>query len=110
MASIIPDILYVGNNTAANVYTVSSNSGSYTIVKNFNICNTFTSPTTCNVHILASGASAGNNNAIMSSFVIGAKETVSYDSSIILPASYAIYIVNPSNYCTFVISGAKYAT
>lgn len=110
MASLTADLLYVGNNTAANVYTVSSNSGSYTIVKNFNICNTDTNPTTCNVHILASGASAGANNALMYAFSVDGKETISYDSSIVLPAGYSIYVVNPSNYITFTISGAEYAT
>ena len=37
MAALTPKTLYVGNTSAANVYTVSSNTGAYTIVKNFTI-------------------------------------------------------------------------
>lgn len=110
MPSLQPKLLFIGDNTAANVYTVSSNTGSYAIVKNINICNRSNTATTCNVHILSASATPVNNNAIMSGFVVNAKETISYDSSIVLPAGHKIHVVNPSNLITFTISGVEYIT
>ena len=81
MANLTPKLLYIGADTAANVVTVSSNTGSYSIIKNMNLCNFTASAATCNVHLLVSGVSAAaNNNAILKSFTVAPNETVSLAS------------------------------
>ena len=111
MANLTPKLLYLGAATGANVYTVSSNTGSYSIVKNMNICNVTSSSATCSVHVLLSGVSASaNNNAILSSFTVAPNETVAYDGIFVLPANSKIYISQPAANLTFSISGVEYAT
>lgn len=109
MANLLPNTLYIGNDTSSNVYTVSSTSGSYTILRNINICNTTSGATTCDVHLLSASGTPGNNNAILKGFTVNANETISYDASIVLNAGYKIYVVNGSNKCTFAISGVEYS-
>lgn len=109
MANLMPKSLYIGNDTASNVYTVSSTAGSYTILRNINICNVTSGAATCDIHLLSSAGTPGNNNAILKTFTIGANETVSYDASVVLDAGQKIHIVNDSNKCTFTISGVEYS-
>ena len=49
MANLTPKNLYIGDDTAANVYTVSSSSGSYTILRNID----FTDMPACTVVAVA---------------------------------------------------------
>jgi hypothetical protein len=109
MPNLIPKSLYVGNGTASNVYTVSSSTGSYAIVKTITICNPTASSTTFDMHILSGSGTPGNNNALFKSFTINSGETVSVDTATVLDAGYKIHIVNASNKCAFVISGVEYS-
>ena len=111
MANLTPDLLYIGADTAANVITVSSNAGSYTILKNINLCNITSSAATCNVHVLLSGVTvAANNNAILKSFTVAPNETVAYNGIVVLPANSRLYVSQTSANITLSISGVKYAT
>jgi hypothetical protein len=109
MANLLPKSFYIGNDSASNVYTVSNTAGSYSIVRNINICNRSGSVATCNLHILGPSGTPGNNNAVLSSFAVNSNETVSYDASIVLDAGQKIYILNTGNICTFTISGVEYS-
>lgn len=109
MANLTPKSLYVGNDTASNVYTVSSSTGSYTIVKTITVCNTTAGAATFDLHILGGSGTPGNNNAIFKSFTINSYETISIDSTTVLDAGNKIYITNGSNKCTFAISGVEYS-
>lgn len=110
MANLTPKNLYIGNDSGANVYTLSSNVGSYTIIRNINICNTGASTILCNVHIIPSGGSAGSNNRILSNYVVASGETVSYDSAIVINAGSAVYVNSNVATATYVISGVEYIT
>lgn len=109
MANLTPKLLYVGNGTASNVYTTSSSTGSYTIVKNINICNTTNGSVTVDINILSASGTPGSNNALLKSLTVQAYETISYDTSVVLDAGYKIYTVNASSNCTFTISGVEYS-
>lgn len=109
MPNLLPKNLYIGNDTAANVYTVSSTAGSYSILRNVSICNTTSGAATCDLYLLASAGVPGNNNAILKTFTVNANETVSYDASIVLDAGQKIHIINTTNKCTFTISGVEYS-
>ena len=109
MANLTPKSLYVGNDTASNVYTVSSSTGSYTIVKTITICNTTAGSATFDLHVLGGSGTPGNNNALFKSFTINSYETISIDTTTVLDAGNKIYIINGSNKCTFTISGVEYS-
>ena len=67
MASLTPKTLFVGNTSAANVYTANTTSGNYTIVKNISICNANTSTVkTVTINIIAPAGSAAENNIYIS--------------------------------------------
>lgn len=106
--NLTPKTLYIGADSASNVYTLSSNSGSYAIIKNINICNTGAGTILCNVHLIPSGGSAGANNRIMSNYVVASAETVSYDSAIVMNAGSSIYVSSNVTTATYVISGVEY--
>lgn len=109
MANLLPKNLYIGNDTASNVYTVSATAGSYAILRNINICNVTATAATCDIYLLGSAGTPGNNNAILKTFTVNANETISYDARIILDAGQKIHIINTSNKCTFTISGVEYS-
>ena len=109
MANLLPKNLYIGNDTASNVYTVSNTAGSYSIVRNINICNVTGTAATSDIHLLSSAGTPGNNNAILKTFTVNANETVSYDAGIVLSAEQKIYVVNANNKCTFTSSGVEYS-
>ena len=110
MANLTPKLLYLGADTAANVVTVSSNVGSYAIVKNINLCNFTSSAATCDVHLLVSGVSAANNNAILKSFTVAPNETIAYNGIVVLPANSKLYLSQATASITLSISGVEYAT
>lgn len=111
MANLTPKLLYLGNDTSANVYTVSSNTGSYAIIKNINLCNVTSNSVTCNVYVLESGVtSAANNNAILKSFTVAPNETVSYSGIVVLNSNAKVRVEQASANITFGISGVEYAT
>jgi hypothetical protein len=111
MANLTPKLLYLGAGTAANAVIVSSNVGSYAIVKNINLCNFTSSAATCSLHLLAnSTTSASNNNAILKSFTVAPNETISYNGIIVLPAESILFLSQASSNITLSISGVEYAT
>ena len=109
MANLTPKNLYIGNDTASNIYTVSNTVGSYSILRNINICNTTSTAVVCDIHLLSASGTPGNNNAILKNFTVNATETISYDASIVLEAGQKLYVVNANNKCTFTISGVEYS-
>ena len=108
MANLTPKNLYIGSDSASNVYTLSSNTGSYAIVKNINICNTGANTIICNVHVIPSSGSAGANNKILSNYVVSSGETISYDASLVMNAGASIYVSSNVTTATYVISGVEY--
>lgn len=109
MANLTAKLLYVGNETASNVYTASNTTGSYAIVKSITICNTSNTSATFDLHLLSASGVPGNNNAVFKSFTINSYETISVDSVIVLDPGYKIHLINANNKCTFTISGAEYS-
>jgi hypothetical protein len=110
MANLIPKNLYIGSAQTGNVYTLSSNTGSYAIVKNINICNTGNSTVTSNIHIIPAGSSVLSNNQIFSNLSILSGETITYDTSIVMDAGSKIYITSNVATVSLVISGVNYLT
>jgi hypothetical protein len=108
MANLTPKTLYIGSDSAANVYTLSSNVGSYAIVKNINICNTGGSTLLCNVHLIPASGSAGANNKVLSNFSVLSGETISYDSAVVINAGASIYVSSSVSTATYTISGVEY--
>lgn len=109
MANLTPKLLYVGNETGANVYTASNSTGSYAIVKSITICNTSNTSATFDLHLLGASGVPGNNNAVFKSFNINSYETISIDSVVVLDSGHKIHLINANNKCTFTISGAEYS-
>jgi uncharacterized protein YfaP (DUF2135 family) len=110
MTDLIPKSLYIGNDTASNVYTASSDADGYTILKTITICNTTGASALFDMHILTPSGTPGNNNALFKSFTINSGETVSVDTTTVLNSGYKIYVVNANNKCTFNISGVEYGS
>jgi hypothetical protein len=108
MANLIPKNLYIGSDSASNVYTLSSTTGSYAIIKTINICNTGSSDVICNIHVIPAGGAAGANNRILSNFSIDPSETVSYDSAIVMNAGASVYVTSSTTTATYNISGVEY--
>ena len=108
MANLTPKTLYIGSDSAANVYTLSSNAGSYAIVKNINICNTGASTLLCNVHLIPASGSAGANNKVLSNFSVLSGETISYDSAVVVNPGASIYVSSSVSTATYTISGVEY--
>jgi hypothetical protein len=110
MANLTPKNLYIGNTQTGNVYTLSSNTGSYAIIKNINICNTGASTVTSNIHLIPSGGSITANNQIFSNITNLSGETIVYDTSIVMNAGSKIYITSSAATITLIISGVDYLT
>ena len=108
MANLTPKNLYIGNTQTGNVYTISSNTGGYAIIKNINICNTGASTVVSNIHIIPSGGSAVANNQIFSNANILSGETITYDTSIVLNANSSLYISSNAATVSLVVSGVEY--
>lgn len=110
MAVLSPKLMYQGNDTAANVYSVANTAGYYSIVKSINICNTSnTANATASVHILTDGESPAANNKVISNAAVIKDDVLYYNTSIVVPANSNVYISSSSNSLTFTISGVEYA-
>lgn len=108
MPALTPKTLYIGNTSTANVYTVNSTAGSYTIVKSINICNAnAASAKTANVYLVPPAGSAAENNIYLSSLSIPASDVVQIDTTLILSNGYSIYMTHSGNVTT-TISGVEY--
>jgi len=110
MPNLAPKNFYIGNTQTSNVYTLSSNVGSYAIIKNINICNTGASTVTSNIHLIPSGGSIAANNQIFSNITNLSGETIVYDTSIVMNAGSKIYITSSAATITLIISGVDYLT
>lgn len=109
MANLIPKLLYIGSGDAINVYTAPTTAGSYTIIKNINICNTSGTDTVCSIHLLEGSAVAGNNNKIISNITVAANNVTYYNTSIVMPANSKIYFDQAASAATLTISGVEYS-
>jgi hypothetical protein len=108
MASLTPKTLFIGNTSAANVYTVNSTAGNYTIVRNINICNANTSTDkTITIHLIAPAGTAVENNKYLSALPVKANDSVQIDTGLILSNGYSIYISHTGNVTT-TITGVEY--
>lgn len=108
MSNLQPRKLYVGAATASNVYTVSSNVGSYAIIRNINACNTTTSNKSFTIHLIESTGSAIDANKIMSNINVPGNDVVVSDATYILNAGDSIYLVQAAANVTVAISGVEY--
>jgi hypothetical protein len=108
MSNLQPKRLYTGADTGSNVYTVSSNVGSYAIIRNINACNTTTSNKSFSLHILTSGGTAQNNNKIMSNINVPGDDVVVSDGTFILNSGESIYLAQSSANVTLTISGVEF--
>jgi hypothetical protein len=108
MASLTPKTLYVGNTSGANVYTVNSTAGNYSIIKNINICNANTTTAkTITLHLIAPAGSAVENNRYLSALTINANDSIQIDTGLVLSNGYSIYISHTGN-VTATITGVEY--
>lgn len=106
--ALTPKRLYIGNDTASNVYTASSNAGSYTIIRTINVCNTSAADKTFSLHIIPSSGSAGANNKVISNVTIPANDVVYSNSIYVLNAGDALYFAPTDANVTLTVSGVEY--
>lgn len=109
MSNLQPKLLYIGNDTNNQIYSVSSNVGSYAIVRNVNICNTSNTDTVFNLHLVA-GGNPSSNNKIISNIKIPANDVVVSDATYVIPAGGSLFINQPSSNATVAISGVEFIT
>jgi hypothetical protein len=106
--ALTPKRLYIGNATAANVYTASSNVGSYTIIRTLNFCNNASTDKTVSVHLIPSGDSAASNNTIMANVTIPALDVIHTNSVYVLNAGDALYLTQADGNVVLNVSGVEY--
>jgi len=109
MASIIPTLLFIGNTQSGAIYNAPSATGSYSIVKSINVCNTGTTPAAFSLNLVDAGQTVNIGNAILGNIELSAGNVFSYETSIVVPAGAALHISQPNNDLTFTISGVEYA-
>jgi hypothetical protein len=109
MANLIPKRLYIGAATGgANVYTLTSNVGSYAIIRSINACNVTGAAQTVDVHIIPSGDAAADANKVLSSITIPADDVVTSDAVLVLEPGDSIYLNQANANVTLTISGVEY--
>jgi hypothetical protein len=105
MASLIPTLLYIGNDANQTVYT---NSKQYAIVKSVNVANTSEGTETFSVYLVPEGDTPGIQNALMKNVDITSKNVLAYDTSIVVPNNASLFVEQESSSLTFTISGVEY--
>lgn len=109
MANLEPKLLYIGNEDDGVIYTVSSNTGSYAIVRNINLCNTSNTDTTLSMHLITTG-SAASNNKIISNIKVPANDVVVSDATYVMNASHVLHVTQPTSNVTIAVSGVEFIT
>lgn len=110
MSTLKPKNLYTGTaSPAGNIYTASSTTGDYTIIKLINICNSnTTTPKSFSLHLLTPSSSTANTtNIIISNLTIPASNVVQIDTAIVLDASGSLYASHTGD-ITIHVSGVEY--
>jgi len=109
MANLLPKRLYIGAATAgSSVYTLTSNVGSYAIVKSINACNVTGTDSTFDLHVVPSGDTAVNANKVLSSITVPANDVITSDVLIVMEAGDSLYFNQTSANVTITISGVEY--
>lgn len=108
MATLTPKLLYIGNSQSGNIYTASTTTGSYTIIKSINVCNTSSAPQEFSINLITPGASVNNASVIVGDIAMAANVVFVYETSIVMPAGSSIYVSQGSTDLTFTISGVEY--
>jgi LysM repeat protein len=109
MSNLDPKLLYIGNEDDGTVYSVSSNVGSYAIIRNINFCNTSNTDTVFTMHLVPTGT-AGANNKIISNIKVPANDVVVSDATYVINAGGSLYAFQPTSNVTVAVSGAEYIT
>lgn len=109
MANLTPKLLYIGNASSGNVYSVTNVLGNYTIIKSINICNTSSIPERCTINILVNGATVGIQNRVISNAEVLSNNVLYYNTSIVVPANSHVYVSQANTNLTFTLSGVEYA-
>jgi DeoR/GlpR family transcriptional regulator of sugar metabolism len=108
MASIVPKLLFIGNQQSGTIYSAPSSAGSYAIVKSINVANTATGSEIFSINLVTAGNVPGTSNVIVGNITLSANNVFSYETSIVMPAGSALQITQSSNHLTFTISGVEY--
>jgi hypothetical protein len=108
MSGITPKLLFIGNTQSGFVYSVSTASENYSIIKSINVANTSTLNQVFSIHLVLLGENAGVNNVVVGNVALSANNVFSYETSIVMPPGSSIFINQPESNLTFTISGVEY--
>lgn len=106
--ALTPKRLYIGNDTASNVYSASSVVGSYSIIRNITVCNTSATDKTFSLNIIPSGGTAGANNKVISNVTVPANDVIYSDSVYVLNTGDAVYYDPVDGNLTLTVNGVEY--
>jgi hypothetical protein len=106
MANLVPKLLYIGNDSNADVYT---NVGDYAIIKSINVCNNSGESKEFSMFMRVGGVPAGSQNALIRNVEITGQNVLAYDTSIVVPSGASIRVQQQGEDLTFTISGVEYA-
>lgn len=89
----------------AAIYTVPVNTRTY--VKQFDICNTTTSPINIYVSLVSSGGTAGTSNALFYNATLDGYSTLSWTGTQVMTAGGTIQVKASGVGCTITASGGE---
>ena len=108
MATIVPKLLYIGNQQSGSVYSAPSEEGGYAIIKSINVANTSDTPQLFSINLILSGFALNPSNVIVGNVTLTGNNVFSYETSIVMPEGSSLSISQPSNSLTFTVSGVEY--
>lgn len=89
----------------ATVYTVPASTTAF--LKCFDVCNTTAGDLTVNVHIVASGGSAGTTNALYYTYTVTAHTTFHWTGAQVMTAGMLLVVKGSSTGMTITASGGE---
>jgi hypothetical protein len=108
MASLVPKLLFIGNQQTGFVYSSPPEEDAYAIIKSINVCNTSTASKVFSINLIPAGGALNVGNAILGNIALSGENVFSYETSIVMPNGSGIYIDQPDTSLTFTISGVEY--